>query len=36
MVLQDTAKIINSNKKGKTAGLFKNIYQGNEDLSKYC
>lgn len=35
MVLQDTAKIIHSNKKNKSVGLFNCIYQGNEDLSKF-
>lgn len=35
MVLNDTGKILNSNKKGKTAGLFSCIYNGNEDLEKF-
>jgi tubulin monoglycylase TTLL3/8 len=29
MVLNDTGKIMSSNKKGKTAGLFTCIYNGN-------
>ena len=35
MVLQDTAKIISSNKRNKSIGQFSCIYQGNEDLSKF-
>lgn len=32
MVLQDTAKVIGSNKKNRNTGLFTCIYKGNEDL----
>lgn len=35
MVLQDTAKVIGSNKKNKNTGLFNCIYKGNEDLDKF-
>lgn len=35
MVLQDTGKVIGSNKKGRDTGGFKCIYQGNEDLPQY-
>lgn len=35
LVLQDTAKVIGSNKKNKNTGLFNCIYKGNEDLDKF-
>jgi hypothetical protein len=35
LVLNDTGKIMSSNKKGKSVGLFNCIYSGNEDLEKF-
>ena len=34
-VLQDTAKVIGSNKKNRNTGLYTCIYRGNDDLQKY-
>ena len=35
IVLNDIAKVIGSNKKNRDTGLWKCIYQGNNDLEKY-
>lgn len=35
MVLQDTGKLLSSNKKGNNVGGFTCIYRGNEDLTEY-
>ena len=35
MVLQDTGRLINSGKRGRTVGNYTCIYRGNEDLAQY-
>ena len=35
MVLNDTAKVIASNKKNRDTGSFTCIYRNNDDLDKY-
>ena len=35
MVLNDTAKVVGSNKKNRNTGLFQCIYRGNDDLAKF-
>lgn len=35
MVLQDTAKLLTTSKKGKNVGSFTCIYKGDEDLPNY-